>query len=131
MTGVVPVRGAVVYAPHYDSGRYDYADPSDPSLIVLGDGGLFEFDECVELVEVRADLAPATPVPPTIDGTFELHIEDRDGTHITTIIPALTNGVEKRFEYHPAPIILKSQRVRVVTTRTGSIELYVRKGDTN
>lgn len=129
MTGVTPETGGKEYTPHYNDGRYDYADPDNPSLIDLDDGGLFQFEECVEIVELRADLAAATPIPPTIDGTFSMSIEDRDGTHVTSIIPALTNGVKKRFSYHPSIIVLKTQRVIITTTRPGSIELYIRKGD--
>jgi len=130
MTGVTPETAGKEYVPHYNNGRYDYADPDNPSLIDLDDGGLFQFEEPVLINEIRANLAAAAPVPPPVDGTFSVDIEDRDGTHVTNIIPPTTNGVGKRFEYHPALVVLKTQRVIVKTTREGAVELYVRKGDT-
>jgi hypothetical protein len=130
MTGVAPKKGTTEYIPAYNSGRYDYADPADPSLIVLDDGGLFEFDETVVVVEIRAQLAPAAPIPPPNDGTFGVVIEDRDGTHSTVVIPLGTNGVDKRFAYPAGGVpVLRGQRVKISTTREGSIALYIRKGD--
>jgi hypothetical protein len=129
MTGVTPEKGGKEYTPHYNDERYDYADPDDSSLILLDDGGLYVFEEPVLIVEIRSQLAPAAPVPPPDAGTLEVVVEDRDGTHSTTVIPALTNGVDKRFVYMPAIVVLKSQRVKVTTTREGSVALYIRKGD--
>jgi hypothetical protein len=131
MTGVAPSTGGKLYVPHYSSGRYDYADPDDSSLIDLDLGGLFQFEETIEIVEIRTFLAAATVLPPTIDGTFSVDIEDRDGTHVTSILPALTNGVGKLFSYYPGLIVLKTQRIIVKTTRVGAVELYIRKGDSN
>lgn len=130
MTGVTPETAGKEYVPHYDNGRYDYADPDDPSLIDLDDGGLFQFEEDILIPEIRSYLPPAAPIPPPLAGTLSVEVEDRDGTHVTTIIPALTNGVDKRFKFHPEIIVLKSQRVIIKTTRPGAVELYIRKGDT-
>ncbi len=129
MTGVAPSTGGKLYVPHYSHGRYDYADPADSSLVDLDLGGLFRFEESVKIVEIRTFLAAATVTPPTIDGTLSVDIEDRDGTHVTNILPALTNGVGKLFTYHPSLVVLKTQQVVIKTTRIGAVELYIRLGD--
>jgi hypothetical protein len=125
MTGVVPigpdVDGNPVYEPDaYADGRYDYVDPNDHAKATVKDGGLFEFAEPIKIPEIR---------PHITGGTFEVLIEDRDASHVTEVIAAGTAADGDRYDFHPSVIVLKSQRLVIKTSAAGSVDVYVRRGD--
>lgn len=124
MTGVAPIGPDPQPNPYspdeYVDGRYDYVDPNDHSLKVLKDGGRFEFDEDVKIPEIR---------PHVSGGTFEVIVQDRDNTHATEIIAAASSADGDRYEFHPSVIVLKSQALVIKTSAVGSIDVYIRKGD--
>jgi hypothetical protein len=128
MTGVAPVGpqpaplpGNVPYTPDaYAEDRYDYVNPDDHSLATLADGGFFEFEESVKIPEIRPHVA---------GGTFEVLIEDRDGSHDTEVIAAASAADGDRYAFNPPVILLKAQRLVVKTSAAGSVDVYVRKGD--
>jgi len=124
MTGVAPIGPDPQPNPYepseYVDGRYDYVDPADHSLATLKDGGRYEFEEDVKLPEIR---------PHVSGGTFEVLVQDRDDTHVTTIIATGTDADGKRYEFHPSVIVLKSQALVIKTSAVGSVDVYVRKGD--
>jgi hypothetical protein len=125
MTGVVPigpdVDGNPDYVPgDYVNGRYDYVDPDDAAKQTVKDGGRFEFEESVKIPEIRPHVA---------GGTIEVLVQDRDNTHATEIIAAGSGAVDERYEFHPSVIVLKSQTLIVKTSGAGSVDIYVRKGD--
>lgn len=124
MTGVAPIGPDPQPNPYspdeYVNGRYDYVDPTDHSLAVLKDGGRFEFEEDVKIPEIR---------PHVSGGTFEVLIQDRDNSHVTTLIAAATDADGKRYDYEPSVIVLKSQTLLVKTSAAGSVDIYLRKSD--
>ena len=116
---LVPGPGSgVAYPAKFANGLYTYGDPSDLTSLVLDAGGLFDLHSSVglSLRSVRAFCGGAS--------TFNLYIQDRGGSNITTIATTVdANGTSTRYD-SDGLIILPGQNVKVTTTAAGTVDLY-------
>jgi len=122
LTGVAPV-GPVpdsnLYKPLlYTNGRYDYVDPADYSLLLLTDGGLFNFenDLPVAVTEVRGTTS-----------VYNVYIEDKNGDNTITLASTVAAGT--RVQFFPPVVVLPSQNLKVTCAGKAVIDVYVVKGN--
>ena len=122
-TGVAPIGpapGSHLYKPlRYDGGRYDYVDPADLALDTLADGGIFDFE--------NEDLPVAVTEVRGITTAYNVYIQDKDASNTITLATAVTAGTRK--EFHPAVVVLPSQRLKITAAGASTIDVYVVKGN--
>jgi hypothetical protein len=123
MTGVAnvgPAPANIVYSPDkFVLGRFDYVDPNDYSLGILKDGGLLQFDDGnISVTEIRAFLAAL--------GTITVSVQDDDGTHSIALLTAQP-GINARYVFDPPIQVLPGQRIKIVTNKAGSTDVYIRR----
>jgi hypothetical protein len=123
LTGVAPVGPlphSHLYKPIlYTGGRYDYVDPANTTLNTLADGGLFDFE--------NEDLPVAVTEVRGITTAYNIYIQDKDGSNTITLATAVTGGTRK--EFHPAVVVLPSQRLKITAAGAITVDVYVVKGN--
>lgn len=124
-TGVAPTFPLVpgpgsgaAYPAKFADGRYTYGDPDDLSVVTLDAGGLFDLsnNQCLSLRCIRAFCG--------VGKIYNLYIQDRDGTKITTVVTSADADKTNREFVGTSLIVLPNQTVKVTTDAEGTVDLY-------
>lgn len=124
-TGVAPTFPLVpgpgsgtAYPAKFSGGMYTYGNPGDLTALTLDAGGLFDLSNngTYALRCIRAFCGAAA--------TYNLYIQKRGGTEITTILTLADANTTNRDFDGTGLIVLPSQTVKITTTAAGTIDLY-------
>ncbi len=115
----IPKKTGVTYIPTVDPATkiIQFADPTDPSLKSLDQGGLYDFGENTVIIkEVRG---------PTAAGNITVIVGDRDNALHDVAIGTPATG---RTVFAEPLIILPSQVLKIATASAGWVDVYAVKG---